>query len=91
MLDCINTCVKVFQTVGEMLRENNFINLRLRIIYSRCGRQYIQPTSNKIGALIVGEDNGKLSHRDIILSLRDRSLKKISCYFHMAQIDGILE
>lgn len=58
MLDGINPYIQVFRTAGEMLRPNNSVDLRLKIIYSRSGRQYIQPTSNEIVALIVSEDNG---------------------------------
>lgn len=57
MLDGINPYIQVFRTAGEMLRPNNSVDLRLKIIYSRSG-QYIQPTSNEIVALIVSEDNG---------------------------------
>ena len=78
MLDDINPYVKLFRTAREMLRHNDVIDLKLRIIHSRNNRQYIQPTSNEIVVVIVGENNGQISHRDIILFPRDGNLQRIS-------------
>ena len=61
-----------------MLRNQNVANLQVQIISARGDRQYIQPTANKVAALIVGEDTGHVTHRDIVLVTRDGNLKRIS-------------
>ena len=78
MLDDINPYVKIFRSARDILEQNHTLNLHLKIIHSRGDRQYIQPSSNEIAALIVGENSGQVSHRDIILLSKHGNLQRIN-------------
>ncbi|XP_071902732.1 uncharacterized protein [Coffea arabica] len=77
MLDEINPYVQVFQNARDMLRNQNVSNLQVQIICARGDRQYIQSTANEVAAIIVGEDSGHITHRDIVVVTRDGNLKRI--------------
>ncbi|KAK4386227.1 hypothetical protein Sango_2493300 [Sesamum angolense] len=78
MLDTMNPYVQVFRNARDELQHDSGLNLNVRILHSRTNRQYIQPTSNKIAALIVGDDTNVAGCRDIIVCKNDGYLKRIS-------------
>ncbi|KAL0308907.1 UNVERIFIED_CONTAM: hypothetical protein Sradi_5833000 [Sesamum radiatum] len=78
MLDTVNPYVQVFRNVRDALQHDSGLNLHVRILHSRSNRQYIQPTSNEIAALIVGDDTNVAGCRDIIVCKNDGYLKRIS-------------
>ena len=77
MLDEINPYVQVFQNARDMLRNQNVSNLQVQIICARGDRQYIQSTANEVAAILIGEDSGHITHRDIVVVARDGNLKRI--------------
>ncbi|KAG8377929.1 hypothetical protein BUALT_Bualt08G0084800 [Buddleja alternifolia] len=78
MLDNVNPYVQIFRSARTALQHDSGANLHIRILNSRSNRQYIQPTSNEIAALIVGEDTNAIGCRDIIVCKNDGYLKRIS-------------
>ncbi|KAL0319806.1 UNVERIFIED_CONTAM: hypothetical protein Sradi_5242100 [Sesamum radiatum] len=68
----------VFRNARDALQHDNGLNLHVRILHSRSNRQYIQPTTNEIVALIVGDDTNVTGCRDIIVCKNDGYLKRIS-------------
>ena len=77
MLDEINSYVQVFQNARDMLRNQNVSNLQVQIICARGDKQYIQPAVNEVAAILIGEDSGHITHRDIVVVTRDGNLKRI--------------
>jgi len=67
MFDTVNPYVKVFRNARDIFEADNMINLSIRIIKPRPGRQYILPTVDEVAALIAGGDVGDEEHRDIIV------------------------
>ncbi|KAK4404331.1 hypothetical protein Sango_0801700, partial [Sesamum angolense] len=62
----------------SIVEHDSGLNLHVRILHSRSNRQYIQPTSNEIAALIVGDYTNVAGCRDIIVCKNDGYLKRIS-------------
>ncbi|KAL0340239.1 UNVERIFIED_CONTAM: hypothetical protein Sradi_4540700, partial [Sesamum radiatum] len=77
MLDTVNPYAQVFRNVKDALQHDSGLNLHVRILHSRSNRQYIQPTSNEIAALIVGDDTNIAGCCDIIVC-KNGYLKRIS-------------
>ncbi|XP_021770772.1 uncharacterized protein LOC110734963 [Chenopodium quinoa] len=78
MLDDINPYVTVFRNVGNMLRDQGeHQDLRIKLICAREGRQYIQPTTSEVAALMVGDGTKDIGNRDIILQKIDGGLQRI--------------
>ena len=76
MLDTVNPYVKVFRNARDIFEADNVINLSIRIIKARPGRQYTLPTVDEVAALIVGGDVGDEEYRDIIVRKIGRSLQR---------------
>ncbi|KAL0446125.1 UNVERIFIED_CONTAM: hypothetical protein Slati_1740400 [Sesamum latifolium] len=81
MLDSVNPYVQVFCNARDALQHDSGLNLHVRILHSRSNMQYIQPTTNDIVALIVGDDTNVTGCRHIIVCKNDRYLKRI-CEMH---------
>uniref|UniRef100_A0A803N417 ATP-dependent DNA helicase n=1 Tax=Chenopodium quinoa TaxID=63459 RepID=A0A803N417_CHEQI len=78
MLDDINPYVAVFRNAGSMLRDQGeHQDLRIKLIRAREGRQYIQPTTSEVVALMVGDGTEDIGNRDIILQKVDGELQRI--------------
>ena len=77
MLDTVNPYVKVFRNARDIFAADNVINLSIRIIKARPGRQYTLPTVDEVAALIVGGDVGDGEHRDIIVRKIGGSLQRV--------------
>ena len=80
MLDQVNPYVAVFQQVRDMLIQEPTITLSMVIRTKRVAdpRHYNIPTANEVVAIIVNEQETESLHHDIILSLRDGRLQRIS-------------
>lgn len=81
MLDQINPYVAVFRQVRDVLMQEPTTTLSMAIRANRTAdpRCYNIPTANEVAAIIIGnEQETTPSHRDIVLSLRDGSLQRIS-------------
>ncbi|CAK8532775.1 unnamed protein product [Lathyrus sativus] len=85
MLDNCNVHAKAFRMTRDMLKENSFLDLKLKLIAARPEdvRVYNRPTISEVGTLIVGHIVSG-SQRDVIIQARDGNLKKIDelhpCY-----------
>ena len=77
MLDSINPYVRVFRNARDVLHANNIVDLRIRIIQARPGRQYTRPTADEVAALIVGGEHTDGETRDIIVCKIDGNLQRI--------------
>ncbi|XP_076915496.1 uncharacterized protein LOC143574867 [Bidens hawaiensis] len=66
--------------VRDCFEENPQLDLKLRIIGKRQhdARQYNLPSSSEVAALIVGDIGDAVDNRDIIVTKKSRSLKRIS-------------
>ncbi|XP_028093750.1 uncharacterized protein LOC114293828 [Camellia sinensis] len=69
---------KFAQLTGDLLWDRNVLNLHVRMLNSRGERQYIRPTANEVAAIIIVDDAGTETHRDIIVQKNDGILKRIS-------------
>ncbi|XP_035837979.1 uncharacterized protein LOC110942640 [Helianthus annuus] len=80
MLDSHNMLVKTYRMVRNHIHENPNVSLKLRLISQRDrdGRTYNLPTSSEIAALIVGDMDKTIDHRDIIVKEQSGVLKRIS-------------
>jgi len=74
MLDTVNPYVKVFHNACSVFEADNMINLSIRIIKARPGRQYTLSTADKVTALIVRGDIGSEEHWDIIVRKKGENL-----------------
>ena len=77
MLDAVNPYVKVFRNARDIFEADAVINLSIRIIKARPGRQYTLPTVDEVAALIVGGDVGGEEHRDIIVRKIGGNLQRV--------------
>lgn len=86
MLDEFNPHAKAFRMARDLLKTNNFLDLKLRLISDRRqdGRVYNIPTVSEVAALIVG-DIDSATHRDIIVQSRNGHLQRID-EFHPAYL-----
>ncbi|XP_058742092.1 uncharacterized protein LOC131614536 [Vicia villosa] len=86
MLDECNPHAKAFRMARDLLRGNEFLDLKIRLISERAedGRVYNTTTVSEVAALIVG-DIDPTTERDIIVHARDGHLQKIT-EFHPAYL-----
>ncbi|XP_058732927.1 uncharacterized protein LOC131604509 [Vicia villosa] len=86
MLDEFNIHAKVFRMARDVLDDNAFLDLNLRVICDRPedGRVYNRPTVSEVAALIVG-DIDSACNRDIIIQARNGGLQRID-EFHPAYL-----
>ncbi|XP_058768177.1 uncharacterized protein LOC131641899 [Vicia villosa] len=86
MLDECNPHARAFRMARDLLRGNEFLDLKIRLISDRAedGRVYNTPTVSEVAALIVG-DIDPTTQRDIIVHARNGHLQKIT-EFHPAYL-----
>jgi len=78
MLDSVNPYVAMFRRARDMLYDNGeVLDLRIRIIQAREGRQYIRPTAAEVTGLIVEDGTEYFGPRDVIIQTRDGTLLRI--------------
>ncbi|WVZ50301.1 hypothetical protein U9M48_001567 [Paspalum notatum var. saurae] len=80
MLDENNVLVKTFCMARDRFKETNFQNVQIRLLgeRSRDGRPYNLPTTSEVAAIILGQQSGEASERDIIVEHKDKQLQRIS-------------
>ena len=80
MLDETNKLVKLFRTIKTRFRYSEIPSLKLRLMGRRDNdtKQYDLPTSNDIGALIVGDIGEYELRRDIVIENKTKVLQRIS-------------
>jgi len=79
MLDSVNPYVAVFRRARDMLRDHGeVLDVKIRIIRAREGRQYITPTANEVAGLLVGDGTENFESRDVIIQRRDGTLQRIN-------------
>ena len=78
MLDAVNPYVAVFRKARDMLRDHDeVLDLRIRIIQAREGRQYIRPTAEEVAGLLVGDGTEHYGSHDVIIQKMDGTLQRI--------------
>ena len=80
MLDSCNPLVKSFRMVRDCFKQNDWQNVRLKLIGIRDkdGRVFNLPTAEEIAALIIGDFDGAFDKRDIIVQTQSGDLQRIS-------------
>jgi len=62
-----------------MLRDHSkVLDVKIRIIQPREGRQYITPIANEVAGMLVGDGTENFGSRDVIIQKRDGTLQKIN-------------
>nr|XP_043619863.1 uncharacterized protein LOC122591677 [Erigeron canadensis] len=79
MLDSCNPLVKSFRMVRDCLEENDLQDVILKLISTRekDGRTYNLPTVSEVAALIVGDIDGLVDQRDIVVRTWSGFLQRI--------------
>lgn len=77
MLDEHNVLAKSFRYARDRFVERDFGDIKLKLIRKRNtdGRTYNLPSASEVAAIIVGDIDESLAHRDIILETQCRSLQ----------------
>ncbi|XP_022041196.1 uncharacterized protein LOC110943770 [Helianthus annuus] len=80
MLDSCNPLVKSFRMVQDCFKENDWQNVKLKLIGTRDkdGRIFNLPTAEEIAALIICDFEGPFDKRDIIVQTKSGGLQRIS-------------
>ncbi|XP_022041436.1 uncharacterized protein LOC110944019 [Helianthus annuus] len=80
MLDSCNPLVKSFRMVRDCFKQNDWQNVRLKLIGIRDkdGRVFNLPTAEEIASLIIGDFDGAFDKRDIIVQTKSGDLQRIS-------------
>ncbi|XP_035840374.1 uncharacterized protein LOC110914289 [Helianthus annuus] len=79
-LDSQNMLVQTYRKVRDNFHGPSEANLKLRLIYKRDkdGRTYNLPSTSEVAALIVGDVNESIDHRDIVVETQSGVLQRIS-------------
>ena len=77
MLNSANPYMRVLRNAWDILHANNIVNLRIRIIEARPGRQYTRPTADEVAALIVDGEHTDGETQDIIVCKINGNLQRI--------------
>jgi hypothetical protein len=80
MLDTHNSLVKKFRMAKQVLAENEFANVSIRIVAPGLtdGPQFNLPSTDELACLVVGELTLETPKRDIIIRGRGDDLQRIS-------------
>ncbi|XP_022015091.1 uncharacterized protein LOC110914612 [Helianthus annuus] len=80
LLDSQNMLVKTYRMVRNHFLQSPYANLSLRLIYRRekDGRTYNLPTTSEVAALVVGDVDKAIDHRDIVVETQSGMLQQIS-------------
>ncbi|XP_021979624.1 uncharacterized protein LOC110875727 [Helianthus annuus] len=80
LLDSQNMLVKTYRMVRDHFHQSPEANLSLRLIYRRekDGRTYNLPTTSEVAALVVGDIDKAIDHRDIVVETQSGMLQRIS-------------
>lgn len=80
MLDGCNPYVQTYRQVRDRMAENNFTDLKLRLIGRRGsdGRRYNLPTASEVAALVVGDFDSIDVERDVFVETHSGYLQRVS-------------
>jgi hypothetical protein len=80
MLNSSNSLVKKFRMAKEILKENEFTNISIRIVApgESDGPQFNLPSTDELACLVLGELTLETPSRDIIIRHRSDTLQRIS-------------
>ncbi|XP_074283474.1 uncharacterized protein LOC141608023 [Silene latifolia] len=80
MLDEVNPLTQVFRMAQERIREDNDVQLSIRLLGSRNKKDkvYNNPTASEIAALIVSPEGSTTKGRDIVIDHKSTGLQTIS-------------
>ncbi|XP_074297506.1 uncharacterized protein LOC141628239 [Silene latifolia] len=80
MLDEVNPLTQVFRMAQERIREDNDVQLSIRLLGSRNKKDkvYNNPTASEIAALIVSPEGSSTKGRDIVIDHKSTGLQTIS-------------
>ncbi|KAL6554152.1 hypothetical protein OROMI_019825 [Orobanche minor] len=80
MLDENNILVQSFRMARDKIQQCSDANIKLKLIGRRDkdGRMYNLPTASEVAALVVGDFDDALGHRDIIVETKTGYLKRIN-------------
>jgi len=68
----VNPYVVIFKRARDILCDHDeVLDMRIRIIQAREGRQYIAPTANEVVGLLVRDGTKNFGYRDVIIQKRD--------------------
>jgi len=77
MLDECNPYVHVFRNARDILHTGVVRDMRIRILRSCPGGQYLRPTTDELAALIIGGEDEHEMGGDIIVRQLDDNLQRI--------------
>ena len=86
MLDECNPYVNMYRMARDRFKATNNPNFQIRLINDRLndGMIYNLPTSSEVAAFIVGDTDGEIEERDIVIQSQTGMLQRISelhpCY-----------
>ncbi|KAG8377722.1 hypothetical protein BUALT_Bualt08G0062300 [Buddleja alternifolia] len=86
MLDSVNLYVQIFRSARDALQHDNGVSLHICFLHSRSNRQYNQPTTIEIAALIIVDNTDAAGCQDIIVSIEQQRLNYIKT--HQAEMRG---
>ncbi|XP_010497042.1 PREDICTED: uncharacterized protein LOC104774077, partial [Camelina sativa] len=80
MLDDVNPYVNTYRSARDRFNTNPDETFHMRIVSSRekDGRTYNTPTASEVAALIPGDFNLEMDHRDIVVQAKSGELQRIS-------------
>ncbi|KAL6556938.1 hypothetical protein OROHE_006814 [Orobanche hederae] len=80
MLDENNILVQSFRMARDKIQQCSEANIKLKLIGRRDkdGRMYNFPTASEVAALVIGDFDDALGHRDIIVETKTGYLKRIN-------------
>jgi hypothetical protein len=79
MLHACNPYAKIYQMAAEQL-QREAVELSLRLVNNRCTdlRHYNAPTTDEVGALMVGGDVDEADARDIVIRSTNGYFQRVS-------------
>ncbi|GKV48132.1 hypothetical protein SLEP1_g54963 [Rubroshorea leprosula] len=82
MLDQNNALAKSFRYARDRFKEDNLEGVKMRLIRRRNkdGRTYNLPSTSEVAALVVGDIDGSIGDRDIIIETQSRLLQRIDVH-----------
>ena len=67
MFNETNVIIKAFRITRERFKESDYVSIRLKLIGERIDKQYYDPTFSEVVALIMGNVQELIHHRDIVV------------------------
>ncbi|PWA48215.1 hypothetical protein CTI12_AA493330 [Artemisia annua] len=86
ILNSYNALVKDYRAIGEQIDSNNASTVKIRLISrkesdadknkEKLGKNYDLPTANEVAAIVVGDIDGSIDKRDIIVQAKNGEKNK---------------